>query len=167
MSEAAGIGALGLDLRALVFQVVNFAILLWLLKQFALRPILEILEARRLKIAESLKVAHQLEQAKIHLEQEQQQIRRQAYQQAETIVVASKLQSQEVIARAKAEATAQAQTVLANAQGQIEQQVQDIRQQLKTETLSLVAAATEKLISEKLDPAKDEVLIRQALQQSV
>lgn len=167
MSEVSGIGALGLDLRALIFQVVNFAILLWLLKKFALRPIVKILEERRLKIAESLASAHAIEQAKANLAQEQQRLRAEARQQAQAIIDASKVQGQEIVAKAKTAAAASAQALLTSAQGQLEQQVQDVRQQLKAETLSLVATATEKLIGEKLDSDKDQALIRKALHESV
>lgn len=162
-----GLGALGLDARALVFQVVNFAILLWALKRFALRPILNILEERRLKIAESLRSAHAIEQARTALQQEQRQLRRQAHEQAAKIVTASRRQAKDIVAAAETDARDKAAAVLAQAVSQIEQDTHAVRQQLKRETLSLVAAATEKLIGEKIHPAKDELLIRKALREAL
>lgn len=161
-----GLGALGLDMRSLIFQVVNFAILLLLLKQFALRPIIKTLEERRVKIAESLKAAQGINAAKAQSEHEQQILRRQAHQQAELIVGQSKQQGQEIIAAAQLAGQEKAQALLMQARGQIEQERQEIKAQLKRQTLDFVTAATEKIIGEKLDAKKDEALIRKALPQS-
>ncbi len=44
---AQGIAALGIDGWAILFQLVNFAILFWVLQRFAFRPLLKILQERQ------------------------------------------------------------------------------------------------------------------------
>ena len=71
---AGGIGALGLDARGLVFQVINFAILLGVLYRFAYRPLLRVLEERRQTIEESLKSAADIKRVRQELEREKHSI---------------------------------------------------------------------------------------------
>ena len=44
--SSGGLGALGINLSALLFELINFAILFWILKRFAYQPILNALEQR-------------------------------------------------------------------------------------------------------------------------
>src|SRR5688500_12596293 len=81
-----GIGALGVDWRALLFHVFNFALLLGLLRAFAYKPIMAVLEQRRQKIEESLKNAATIAATKASLEQEQRAVLAHARTEAQRLV---------------------------------------------------------------------------------
>lgn len=158
-----GIGALGLDARALLWQVVNFALLLGLLRLFAYKPVLKILESRRQKVAESLRTADELAAEKVALEQRVTQVVREAQSKAQQIILASEQRAKAIVTAAEATAHEKAVDILKHAEAQLAQEVAIVRQELKRETLQLVALATEKLLNEKLDVAKDERLIKAAV----
>ena len=62
MAEPSGIAALGIDLKILIAQLVNFLLLYFLLSKFAFGPLGKILEERRKRIEESEKRAQEIEQ---------------------------------------------------------------------------------------------------------
>src|SRR5688572_8856669 len=66
-----GLGAIGIDGKALVFQLINFAILLFVLKKVAYKPILKALGDRQKKIDESIKAAAEIERSRQEIAEEQ------------------------------------------------------------------------------------------------
>ena len=54
---------------------------------------------------------------------------------------------------------------MADARTQLDTEVRKAREALKKDTVELVAAATEKIIGEKLDDRKDGALIKAALEE--
>ncbi len=166
MEEAAagGLSAIGLDWKALLFQVLNFAILLWVLKRFAYRPITKLLEARRQKIAESLKTADEIARQKSAFDGERSERLRQVGEEAAALIAESKREVSALIQTAAAKGQQAATQLRAEAAARLEQETQQLREGVKQETIGLVKRVTERLLSAKLDDATDERLIKQALQ---
>jgi len=161
-----GIGALGLDLSAFIFQVVNFAILLVILRIFAYPLIVKILEDRRQKIAASLKTAEELAKAKTEMAKKEQAVLAAARTQAEHIIIQAHRQAEEQATAIEAKAQEHAEQIKEQAHIEINQNLAAARKQLKQEAVQLVIAATEQIIKVKLDPAQDEQLISEALSQA-
>jgi F-type H+-transporting ATPase subunit b len=143
-------GRLGINGPLLLSQIVNFIILLVLLRAFLYRPILNMLERRKERIAESMKDAERVSAAAREAEQEKakvleaarreaQEIRAQATRDTEKIAQEirsrAEQEAQEIRMKAQADAQAQAETTLANANKQI---------------ADLAIAATEKLLGREL-----------------
>lgn len=158
-----GIGALGLDWRALLFQVLNFVILLGLLRAFAYRPIMAVLESRRQTIEESLRNVQMIAATKTALEQEKKALLAAARTEAERFVDQGKTRGEQVVAAAEEKAQERVAELIAHGEARLAEEVALVRQGLKAEALSLVVAATEKIIDIKLDPVKDEELITKAI----
>ncbi|MDP3735055.1 MAG: ATP synthase F0 subunit B [bacterium] len=53
-------GKLGIDVRLLIAQLINFAVLLFVLKKFLYRPVLDVLERRRRQVLENEEKEHLL-----------------------------------------------------------------------------------------------------------
>jgi F-type H+-transporting ATPase subunit b len=164
VATASGIGALGIDLRALIFQIINFLVLLLILRVVAYKPILKMLEARRQAIETSLKQAEQIEATKREIEREQQRIVQEAYTKAHSIMTESQKQAEAMVKVAQEKAAAQGEIILQGARARIDEEIRTAKRDLKKETLSLVALATEQVLGEKIDQAKDEALIKKALE---
>lgn len=160
---AGGLGALGVDVRGLLFQVLNFAILLLLLYRFAYRPLLTVLESRRQTIEESLKSAAQIEETRRALEEEQRTVLATARREAEVIVGKGEKAAQAIQTQAEATGKQAAQRLVTQAEAKVAQQVTSARAALKQETLGLVMAATEQILEQKLDDKQDKVLVESAL----
>jgi F-type H+-transporting ATPase subunit b len=166
MLESAGIGALGLDWRAMLFQILNFSILLLLLRKFAYQPIVNVLEERRRTIAESLQNVQDIAAIKDKLAKEKEGMLGVARGEAQRLVEQAKERGNTLIAAAEAAASEQAQQLLTQAQAQITQDVSEARQGLRQEVIGLVAAATAKVIEVKLDAKNDAVLIERAVRET-
>lgn len=161
---AGGLSAIGLDWKALLFQVLNFAILLWVLKRFAYRPITRLLEARRQKIAESLKTAEDIARQKSAFAEERRQRLREVGQEAAVMLAESKREAAALIQAAGEKGQETAAHLRAQAAARQENEAQQLRASLKQETVSLVKRLTERVLNSKLDDPADEQLIKQALQ---
>lgn len=161
-----GIGALGLDVRGLVFQVINFAILLGVLYRFAYRPLLRVLEERRQTIEESLKSATDIKLVRQELEREKRSMVSEARREAEAIVGRSEKEAQLIQERAQAAGQQTTDRLMIQAQARIGQQLAAARAALKREVLGLVVTATERVLKEKIDEKKDRALVEDAITQA-
>jgi F-type H+-transporting ATPase subunit b len=161
--SAGGIAALGLDARALLFQVINFGLLLVLLRLFAYKPVLKVLEARRQRVEESLRSAEEVSQAKTELERRVQETTADAGRQAQAIIQAGQARADTIIKEAEMRAREAADRIEEQAKAHVTQQIAAARNELKREMLELVAAATARIIGERLDTQRDEALITNAV----
>ena len=164
--SSGGLGAIGVDVRVLLFQLINFAILLWLLKRVAYKPIMKILSERRHKIEEGLETAKQMEAAKAQLTEEQAKVMAQARNEAEAISARARTEAAETIKKAEAAAATRTEQMLETAEARIASELEKTRIGLKREVLGLVTAATEAVIDEKLDEKKDAALLSRALKEA-
>lgn len=158
-----GIASLGIDWKAFVFQLINFALLLLILRKFAYGPILGVIDARRQKITESLENAQAAHKAKAAAEQEKAAVIAQARQEAQHVLEASHKQAQTILADAQAQAEKKSEKLLSDASKEIQRQLEETKQGLRKDMLRLVAQATEKVIDVRLDSTHDEKLVIDAL----
>lgn len=162
-AEAGGISAIGLDARSFVLQVINFAILLLLLKKFAYKPILKILEDRRIKIDESLKTAREIEAIKDNLDKEKNTILKDAHAKAQSILEQSKHDAREILGAVEQKALERDEQLLKETKARLDQEVNSVKRSLIGETVNLVQMATEKVLQRKLDDATDRKIVKDAL----
>lgn len=160
---AGGISAIGLDWKALVFQAINFIVLLWLLKRFAYRPVLNLLEARRQKIAESLRTADDIAAQKENLEVQRTHRLRQVEAEAAAVISASKAEAASILQAAAERARVEAEHIRKQAAAHVENQRRALRAEVKNESLALIKKAIERLLRQKLDAPADAKFIQQAL----
>jgi len=164
-APAAGINALGLDWKALLFQVLNFAILLWLLKRFAYQPILKVLNDRRQKIEESLKTAQQIAITKTALDKEQSRMMQEAQTNVKQLIAQGEKQAGTIIEEAQAKAMSQAERIVTEGKARLRQEEAAIKNRLHEEAVTLVKEVTGRLIKNKLDSKNDETLIKETIKE--
>lgn len=146
---------LGVNWVLLISQVINFLILLALLKTFLYGPILRMLEQRRERIAQSMKEAERVTAAAREAEQDKAKVldvaRREAQELRSTATRDAEKIAQEVRTRAEQEASDIRIKAQADAQAQAERILADANKQIA----DLAIAATEKLLGREL-AKKDE-----------
>ena len=131
--------ALGIEWSLLIAQLVNFALLIVLLRMFLYQPILNMLAARKERIVQSMKDAERVSAAAREAEadkgkvldearREGQEIRAQATRDAEKI-------AQDVRSRAEQEATEIRMKAQADAQKQVELALSDANKQIADQYL--------------------------------
>lgn len=161
-----GVAALGINLSALVFQLVTFAIVFLVLKKYAFGPIVSVLEKRRKTISESLKSAADIEKRSEEMDQKFQEHLRKARTEAEKILAQAHEESGAITRTAEQRAADKTEQLIKDAHSRIEADVKVAKQELKSETLDLVADATEAILREKIDRTKDAQLLAKNISQA-
>ena len=114
-----------------VFNLVNFAILLYLLKRILFKPALAYLDRRREKIAAQMEAARVSEEKAAQLAAERQEALKATFEQNRRTVEEAKHRAEEIIATAKADAKKEASRILTEARSQIEQERVLMEQELR------------------------------------
>lgn len=163
-AESGMFEALGIDWRLLILQGVAFVILVWFLGKFVYPHLIKAIDRREERIAESVAAAEAAEEKAESAQAEVEALLKKARTEAAMIVdTAHKeaaAESKEVEERAKK----RADQIVSDARAQLDQDIARARKQLRDETTELVALATEKIIGEKLDAARDTKLIKSTLE---
>jgi F-type H+-transporting ATPase subunit b len=157
--------ALGLDAKLLVEQTIAFLILVAILAKFVYPALIKAIDSRRDQIEAGMKEAKQAEEALATAEEKVADLLAVARKEADEIIARSHTEATTMVSEAEDRAKARAEQIVADARTQLDNDVRKAREALKSETIKLVALATEKVINEKLDDKKDATLIQGALNQ--
>lgn len=131
-------------------QCVSFAIVALLLKKFAYGPILEVLEARRTKIKESLENAEKIKQQLAESEVKYQEILQKANAEGQKLIDEARAAAKTLQERESQRAIAEAESIISKAR---EATVADRQREfatLKQEIARLVVDTTAKVTSRTL-----------------
>src|SRR3989338_7952080 len=134
----------GIEPILLLAQIVNFLIILFVLKKFFYKPIVKMLDDRRERIVESLKNADEIEQKLQETEEKSAQILKDAQDQGDKFITEAQAQANKILEAAQMEAQANTQKSVADAMEQIAAEKAQMKKELEAETLSLVVAVTQK-----------------------
>ena len=157
---------LGIDWRLLAAQLINFLILLFVLRRFAYKPILKLLDERRQKIADGLANAQKAKSNLEEAEKERQEIIATAKKGAAEIISLAEAAAQKNREETLKEAKTGVEKIVAEARKQIESEKSKMIGEIKSEISGLVMLAAEKTASIKLDDKKDKELIEKIIKES-
>jgi F-type H+-transporting ATPase subunit b len=158
--------ALGINLPSLIAFIVNFGLLLLLLRLTLYKPVLKVLDERRSRIQESLGAADRAAEAARESEQRVAEEIRQAQLQGQEIVGSAQQIAQRIQDDAAREAQVRAQQIIDQAQASILQETEAARAALRREFADLTILAAEKVINQSLDKQSHLRLINDVLAES-
>jgi F-type H+-transporting ATPase subunit b len=151
---------LGINLGFLIFQVLNFLVLIVLMYAFAYRPILKMLDDRKKKIAQGLEDARVAAEARANAEKEAREIiakaQAEANQKVREATDRAEVAAKEVMAEAEAGAAKAREAALADAALERDRVLADVRGQIA----ALAMAAAQRLIGDALDEQRQRALIQ-------
>ncbi len=156
-------GALGIDWRMLLLNLLAFGILVWLLGKYVYPPLVKTIDERERSIEKSVAAAHEAEARAEKSQHEIQKLLRSARTEADEIIARAHAEASANVAEAEQKAKSRAEQIVKDAHVQLQADVSKARQALKHDTARLVATATEQIIHEKVDSRKDAELIDRAL----
>ncbi len=167
-AEAApsGLGTLGLSGKALLIQLITFALAYFVLRKWAFGPILKVLAERRQTIESGVALGEQMRREKAELEKTVTKELHAARAKADAIVADAEAAARETIRSAEDKAQEKAAIIIDEGKARGTQEVARARKALETELVGLISDATEVIIGEKVDAKKDAQLIDRALQES-
>jgi len=147
-----------LSTNEIVAQIISFLLLMTLLRIFAWKKLLKLLDDRRARIASEFK---KIEDAKAALEK----MRSDYDKKLADIEAGSRAMIQEAVNEGKKvsqeikeAARQEARTILDKAQENIENELSKAKQELKQKVVELTLGTTEKLLKEKLTEERDKKL---------
>lgn len=153
--------ALGLNLGYLLVQIFNFAIIFVILRAWVFKPILGLLDRRRMTISQGLEDARVAAEARANAEEEARKIIAEAQATAAQKVREStdraEAAGREILAEAEVEASRVREAALQDAQQERERTLGDLRGQVA----ALAMAAARRLIGETLDEKRQHALIQE------
>jgi F-type H+-transporting ATPase subunit b len=151
--------ALGINLGLLIVQIIAFAIVFLTLNAWVYKPMLDMMESRKQKIAQGLEDARVAADARANAEKEAAKILADAQAEAGKVVREATERAgsagKEVKAAAEAEAAKAREAVMAEAELERNRILGDLRGQVA----ALAIAAANKLVGEALDEKKQRALI--------
>lgn len=149
-----------LDVKLLIAQIINFAIVFAVLYFFALKPLLKVMSEREHKIGKSLDDAKKIEERLSEAEGEYREI-----------IVKAKKAAAEVMEKTAKEAEARREEMIARTKEEIGQIINGEKEkmraekahtlkEIKEEVADLVTLSLEKLLDKKLTNKDDQEMIR-------
>ena len=157
------IQALGLNLQLFIEQGIAFLILVLILAKFVYPVLVKTIDDRRAAIEAGLAEAKESQEALQQAEAKVADMLSEARKEADDMLARTQQEAASVVAEAESKAKARAEQIVTDAREQLNLDVAKAREALKKDTIELVALATERVVSEKLDDKKDAELVRKAL----
>lgn len=165
-AASGGLGALGINLKGFLFQLITFVLVLILLRKFVYGRLVETLETRRKAVIESLDNAKEAAAALEKTNEKTAELLKEARKEAQDILATAQKEAAAVVEEAEQKASKKADHLLEQAEARIHADVAAARAHLQSELVGLVTAATEKVLQQKLDAKTDAALIKKALEEA-
>ena len=157
---------LGIDLSALIAQLVNFLILFALLYMFAYKPILRMFDERARRIKESVEQADLVKEQAAQAEEENRRKLEAAAREGQEAIARAMRAGEESRQRAQEEARGEAAALLEKARADIQREREEVVGEVRQEFAGLAVAAAEKVIEKSLDEEAHRELIERVLEDS-
>jgi F-type H+-transporting ATPase subunit b len=161
-----GITDLGVNIPTLIAQIVNFTVLILVLRLALYKPVLNMLDERKRKIAEGLAAGEQGREREVEANKAAQEQIETARRESQAIVQQAQQVSQRVQEEARASAQVQAEALLERARGEIQLERDNAIAELRREFADLTISAAEKVIGQAIDRSTHQRLINEALAES-
>ena len=154
-----------INVKTLVFQIINFSILTAALTYFLYQPIITIFKQRQKKINEGLAAANRNLKEKEALEKKRKEILTKARKEAIAIIKQAKKeaaqQKNELIKAAELEAQKKAEKILAKVEERIRAQEKAFQEKLG----EIIIKTTQQLLANTLTPKQREAITKKMLAQ--
>jgi len=152
---------LGINLGYLLVQLISFLVMVVILRAWAYKPILNMLEQRRKNIAQGLEDARVASEARQNAERDAEQILNKAQQDAAERVRDATRRAEQVGKDLQASAEQDAAAIREGARHEAEQIKAEALGELRGQVASLAIAAAQKIIGEALNEQRQRALIEE------
>ncbi len=156
-------GILGFSFFKFLFSILNFLVLLVIMKKFFFKPIMGVLEERKAKVAAALATVDGANAEVAKLKESGETIILKARKDGEVIRIKAQEDANALIVQAKADAS----RIIQEAKGDIEREKEEIRQEMYAMLIDLVSLASKKVMHGSINEDHQKALIESAVGQSL
>lgn len=135
----------GIKPLLLAAQIVNFLVLLWILKKTLYKPILKVLEERKQKIAESLKNAEEIQKKLEQTELDREEKLTDAAREAKKMLEETSKSVTQIIEEAHIKASKDAENIISKGKESIKADREKMHQEMREELSRIITVALEKV----------------------
>lgn len=154
---------LGIDWRLLVFQIVNFSIVLFVLWRFLYRPLIAFLEKRKERIEEGLAFAHEMEKKLAAADEEYAYRLTRAKSEAQSILERATKNADKIKTELTAKADLEAKRIVECATHDMAAEKEKILTDIRREAGALIIAASKQVLEEEVDEKRAQKIIDKLL----
>lgn len=162
-TQSGVLGALGINWKQFLAQLINFGIVLYIFWKWIVRPLAKNLTQRQERIESGLRNAALMEEERKKFDEWKVNELKRARNEADKIIRSAQDSATKMKQEIIHEAQTQSDKVLKQTQETLTLEKQQMLGEVKQEIATLVVAASEKILRSKLDPRKDHELIDKSL----
>lgn len=149
----------------LLAQIVNFLILLFILKKFLYKPILKVLEERKQKIADSLSNAEEIEKRLQKIGDEREDALRKAAKETEDLIAEATQGADKIIKEAHEKAGKDIEKMIAKSEESMRLEREALHQEIRTELAALVVEGLQKVTGKVISKADQKKMVKDSLKE--
>lgn len=157
--------ALEIDWGIVITQIIGFLIALWILKAFAWKPLLKMLDDRRNKIAGDIDDAEKIKIEADDLLEAYKGKLRDIDNEARAKIQEAISEGTRIASEIREQARDESRQVLAKSREELSRDVAKARVQLRDDIISMALGAAEKVISAKLDEEEHKRILEDFLKE--
>ncbi len=135
----------------LIGQIGTFAVLVWFVMKFLWKPMLQMMETRRNKIADGLAAAERGKSDLTLAQHRSVESMREAKRQASDIIAGANKRATAIIEEAKRSGEDEGHRKVEAAKAEIEQEINRAKNHLKSQFVNLVMSTAEKVLERELN----------------
>ncbi|PKM12804.1 MAG: F0F1 ATP synthase subunit B [Gammaproteobacteria bacterium HGW-Gammaproteobacteria-3] len=143
----------------LIGQMITFALLVWFTMKYVWPPLFQSLEERKKKIAEGLAAAEKGQEEIELAEKRAKKVLREAKEQSADIVNLAQKRAGEIVEESKDAAKKEGERLALAARAQIDQELQQVKENLRREVSALALTAAEQILSAEIDKTKHQEIL--------
>ncbi len=149
----------------LIGQMITFALLVWFTMKYIWPPLFDSLEERKKKIADGLAAAEKGQEQIIMAEKKAVLVLKEAKEQSSEIVTLAQKRANEIVEESKHIAKQEGERLILAAKGQIDQELQQAKENLRKEITTLALSAAQQILGAEIDKAKHQDILNKVSSQ--
>lgn len=158
-------GQFHIDVKTILFQMVNFTIVAVLLYKLAFKPVLATIEERQNKIADGLQYAEEMKVKLADAEKQTAATLRQAQLDAQKIIQETRVNAKNYFDKQVQESAAKAEETMTKAKEAIELERQKMLTEVRQEVARLVVVTSGKVLSRELSVSEKQTYNKAATEE--
>lgn len=156
---------IGVQPILLLAQIVNFAIIVYVLNRLLYKPIIKFLDKRRNEIAEGVKLAEKMREEEEKTLGKREKTLESARKEAQQLVVQAKERAKEKEKELIADAYGQAQEIVTRGRQEVAQLHRNLEKELKNQAVDLAALMVKRLVPTMMSAGEQHKLLEKQLKE--
>lgn len=160
------IAKLGIDLKLLLAQIVNFLILFFVLKKLVYKPLLGLMDKRKKMIEQNVEDTKKIEERLTKLEEEKKEILKKASTEAIEIVTEAKKSAEQDHANAMTKAKEEISALAERYRAGLREEKEALTEEIKADMANLIVESSKKIMQKEFSK-EDQKRLEGAINQEL